>query len=262
MSIKRKKQIEKKHIVTNNKRKGEARSAILSQIHLEYHAPVNWQKIIPAETLEKLLETGEEVGVHVLVGDIRQSTFLMKESISLPRFAHITRDLMKAIKSTASSNEGWFDKFTGDGFIIYWIYGADNPDKYIHRILAFCLALLSYFPEVMNEYRLNSRNFPAGVGLSLGVDSGPCSLVEIGGGLDIIGPPVVGASRMVSAAQSFETLFNVSTGAKLYKNRKEMAAKHGIHVSKKKIYTKEYGERGGKDGSISGQEAYSVQFRK
>ena len=261
MNIKRKKKIEKKPAATNKERK-RTLSTILSQIHLDYHAPESWQKIIPPDTLERLLETGEEVGVHVLVGDVRQSTFLMKESISLPRFAQITRDLMKAIKSTASSNEGWFDKFTGDGFIIYWIYGADNPDKYIQRILAFCLALLSYFPEVMNEYRSNSRNFPAGVGLSLGVDSGPCSLVEIGGGLDIIGPPVVGASRMVCAAQPFETLFNVSIGAKLYENRKEMAAKHGIHVSKKKINTKEYGEGGGKDGSISGQEAYSVQFRK
>jgi class 3 adenylate cyclase len=258
--------LEKKHIVIKNKRKGQAHSAIVSQIYLEHHAPENWQKIIAAGTLERLLKTGEEVSVHVLVGDIRQSTFLMKESISLPRFAQITRDLMKAIKSTASSNEGWFDKFTGDGFIIYWLCrAADKPDKYIERILAFCLALLSYFPEVMNEYRLNSRNFPAGVGLSLGVDSGPCSLVEIGGGLDIIGPPVVGASRMVCAAQPFETLFNVSIGMKLYENRREMVAKHGIHVSKKKISTKEYGGEKGvsKDKSISGgQEAYSVRFRK
>jgi class 3 adenylate cyclase len=258
MSLKRK---TRKPVAVNKKRK-RVHSTILSQIRLDYHAPENWQKVISPDMLEILLQSGKEIGVHVLVGDIRQSSFLMKESISLPRFAQITRDLMKAIKSTANSNEGWFDKFTGDGFIIYWIYGAGNPDKYIQRILAFCLALLSYFPEVMNKYRSNSRNFPASVGLSLGVDSGPCSLVEIGGGLDIIGPPVVGASRMVSAALPFETLFNVSIGAKLYENRKEMAAKHGIHVSKKKINTKEYAEGHDKDGKMSGQEAYSVQFRK
>ena len=230
-------------------------SSILDKINIDYHAPEGWQKIIPPERLAFHLESGEQVGLHVLVGDIRQSTFLMKESVSPNQFAQITADFMKAVKGTASSNEGWFDKFTGDGFIIYWIYG-DDQSRYIHRIIAFCQALLSYFPEVINKYRLNSRNFPAGVGLSLGVDSGPCSLIEIGD-LNIIGPPIVGASRMVAAAQSFETLFNVSIGAVLYKDRKRLAVQNGIHISKKKIMTKEYGEEGGRGG----QEAYSVKFR-
>ena len=51
----------------------------------------------------------------------------------------------------------------------------------------------------MNEYRINSTNFPAGTGLSLGVDSDLCTLVNIED-LNIIGPPVVGASRMVAEA--------------------------------------------------------------
>jgi class 3 adenylate cyclase len=229
-------------------------SSILNQINIDHHAPEGWQKIIPPDRLEQLLETGGQIGLHVLVGDIRQSTSLMKESISSKEFAQITRDFVKAIKSTANTNEAWFDKFTGDGFIIYWIYG-DDLNKYIQRILAFCQALLSYFPEVVNKYRMNSQNFPANVGLSLGVDSGQCTLIEIGD-LNIIGPPVVGASRMVSAAESFEILLNVSIGASLYKDRKQLAAR-GVRVFKKKIKTKEYGE-----GNGSGQEAYSVQFKK
>lgn len=229
-------------------------SSILNQINIDHHAPEGWQKIIPPDRLEQLLETGGQIGLHVLVGDIRQSTSLMKESISSKEFAQITQDFVKAIKSTANTNEGWFDKFTGDGFIIYWIYG-DDLNKYIQRILAFCQALLSYFPEVVNKYRMNSQNFPANVGLSLGVDSGQCTLIEIGD-LNIIGPPVVGASRMVSAAESFEILLNVSIGASLYKDRKQLAAR-GVRVFKKKIKTKEYGE-----GNGSGQEAYSVQFKK
>src|ERR671939_1765757 len=160
-------------------------SSILDQINIDHHAPEAWQKIIPSDKLEQLLETGGQIGLHVLVGDIRQYTSLMKESVSSKEFAQTTRDFMKAIKSTANTNDGWFDKFTGDGFIIYWIYG-DDPNKYIQRILAFCQALLSYFPEVMNRYRMNSQNFPANVGLSLGVDSGLCTLIEIGD-LNIIG---------------------------------------------------------------------------
>jgi class 3 adenylate cyclase len=138
---------------------------------LSIHAPDHWQKIVSAIELERLLSTGDRVGIHVLVGDIRKSTFLMKESISLKRFALITRDFMKAVRDTAGKNEGWFDKFTGDGFIIYWIYEFEtNQQKYISQILSFSGAQLYIFLELMNEYRTNSTNFPAGTGLSRGLN--------------------------------------------------------------------------------------------
>jgi class 3 adenylate cyclase len=227
---------------------------MIDKIALPLHAPDEWQKVISSEELERLVNTGDQVGIHVLVGDIRKSTFLMKESISLTKFAQITRDFMKAVRDTASKNEGWFDKFTGDGFIIYWIYGGEaNQQKYIPQILSFCDALLSIFPEVMNEYRTNSTNFPAGTGLSLGVDSGLCTLVNIED-LNIIGPPVVGASRMVTEADPYEVLFNVSTGSWLNKDKDRLAKDYGICIERKYIQTAEYGE--------NGQEAYSVRFQK
>jgi hypothetical protein len=73
---------------------------------LSIHAPYHWQKIVSPIELERLLSTGDRVGIHVLVGDIRKSTILMKESISLQRFALITRDFMKAVRDTAGKNEG------------------------------------------------------------------------------------------------------------------------------------------------------------
>ncbi len=222
------------------------------KIGLSIHAPDEWQKIISPTELERLVSTGDQLGIHVLVGDIRKSTLLMKESISLKRFALITRDFMKAVRDTASKNEGWFDKFTGDGFIIYWIYGDDrNQQKYISQMLSFSEALLSIFPEIMNQYRKNCTNFPAGTGLSLGVDSGLCTLVNIED-LNIIGPPVVGASRMVAEAEPFEVLFNVSTAAWLTKDKDSLARDYGINIEKKYIKTAEYGD--------IGQEAYSVRF--
>jgi hypothetical protein len=229
-------------------------SFLSDKIGLSNHAPDEWQKIIPPQELERLVKNGDQVGIHVLVGDIRKSTFLMKESISSKRFAQITGNFMKAVRDTASKNEGWFDKFTGDGFIIYWIYGdEENQQKYISEILSFSDALLSIFPEVMNEYRTNSTNFPAGTGLSLGIDSGLCTLVNIED-LNIIGPPVVGASRMVAEAEPFEVLFNVSIGMWLSKNKERLTRDYGIHIERKYIKTAEYGEKG--------QEAYSVRFQK
>jgi hypothetical protein len=222
-------------------------STLSDKISLPIHAPAGWQKIISPQKLERLVKTGDQVGIHVLVGDIRKSTYLMKESISSKRFAHITRDFMKAVRDTASKNDG-------DGFIIYWIYGdEDNQQKYISRILSFSDALLSIFPDIMNEYRTNSTNFPADTGLSLGIDSGLCTLVNIED-LNIIGPPVVGASRMVSEAEPFEILFNVSIGAWLNKDKERLAREYGICIERKYIKTAEYGE--------TGQEAYSVRFQR
>ncbi len=227
-------------------------SLFSDKIGLSIHAPDGWQRIISPTELERLVSTGDQLGIHVLVGDIRKSTLLMKESISLKRFAVITRDFMKAVRDTASKNEGWFDKFTGDGFIIYWIYGDEtNQQKYISQMLSFSEALLCIFPEVMDEYRKNCTNFPAGAGLSLGVDSGLCTLVDIED-LNIIGPPVVGASRMVEEAEPFEILFNVSTAAWLIKDKDLLARNYGINIEKKYIRTAEYGD--------IGQEAYSVRF--
>src|SRR3712207_675057 len=89
------KSVERKKTAVSRKK----RSSILNQINIDHHAPEGWQKIIPSDKLEQLLETGDQIGLHVLVGDIRQSTSLMKESISSKKFSHITRDFMKAIKS-------------------------------------------------------------------------------------------------------------------------------------------------------------------
>jgi class 3 adenylate cyclase len=229
-------------------------SKLSDEIGLSIHAPDQWQKILSLKELERLVNTGDQIGIHVLVGDIRKSTFLMKESISSKRFAQITRDFMKAVRDAASKNDGWFDKFTGDGFIIYWIYGDEaNQQKYISQILSFSDALLSVFPEVMNEYRTNSTNFPADTGLSLGVDSGLCTLVNIED-LNLIGPPVVGASRMVTEAEPFEVLFNVSIGVWLNKDKERLAEDYGICIERKYIQTAEYKE--------PGQEAYSVRFKK
>jgi hypothetical protein len=71
--------------------------------------------------------------------------------------------------------------------------------------------------------------------------------------LNIIGPPVVGASRMVAEAEPFEVLFNVSIGMWLSNDKERLARDYGIQIERKYIKTAEYGE--------TGQEAYSVRFR-
>ena len=91
----------------------------------------------------------------------------------------------------------------------------------------------------------------------MGVDSGLCALVNIED-LNIIGPPVVGASRMVAEAEPFELLFNVSTAAWLIKDKDLLARDYGINIEKKYIKTAEYGDIG-QEASLSGSENNSFR---
>jgi len=60
---------------------GHSSTTMNENFGLAIHAPDGWQEIISPQKLQRLVETGDQVGLHVLVGDIRKSTFLMKESI-------------------------------------------------------------------------------------------------------------------------------------------------------------------------------------
>ncbi|MDP9015251.1 MAG: hypothetical protein M3M87_00615 [Thermoproteota archaeon] len=50
--------------------------------------------------------------------------------------------------------------------------------------------------------------------------------------LNIIGPPVVGECRMVTEAEPFELLFNVSTAAWSIKDKDLLAKDYGINIEK------------------------------
>jgi hypothetical protein len=50
--------------------------------------------------------------------------------------------------------------------------------------------------------------------------------------LNIIGPPVVGASQMAAEAEPFELLFNVSTAAWLIKDKDLLAKDYEINIEK------------------------------
>ena len=84
---------------------------------------------------------------------------------------------------------GWFDKFTGDGFLAYWIVQPGSPEEYEERFVqtagdithtAHTLVDL-FHRRVLEDFRSNSRNLSAGVGLSMGLDAGPGCLVKIAG---------------------------------------------------------------------------------
>lgn len=200
--------------------------------------------------LTRLVGAGNQTGIHVVIGDIRGSTHLMREAISSQEYATITTAFTEQVRRIAQENSGWFDKFMGDGFVVYWLYGT-RPAKFLKEVLGFCrLAHESFAKDIFSEHRKNARNLPAHVGLALGIDSGRCALEEIAGDFTVIGHAVVGAKRMAEAAAKGETLCNIRIGHVL---TSEPSLDAAIDLREAIARTKEYPEHG--------QEAYKISFK-
>jgi class 3 adenylate cyclase len=188
------------------------------------------------------------VNAAVVVGDLRMSALLLKEAVSPSLYARYLIGFTEAVRSLANGFSGWFDKFTGDGFIAFWIY--QDEGQIVDTLPGFCQSILPAAQTLIANLKKNSRNFPVGVGLSIGIDSGACELVRVGDALTILGNPIVGATRMVSGARAGQALVNVGLGATLEAHKDRLEAV-GARLEKRVVPTKEY---------PTGQEAYELEF--
>jgi len=213
--------------------------------------PPDARSRLTSEALRSLAEEGStSVHAAVVVGDLRMSGLLIREAVSASLFARYIIGFTEAVRGLATSFEGWFDKFTGDGFIAFWVY--ENEDKIVHTVPGFCRSVIPASETLIDNLKRNSRNFPVGVGLSIGIDAGPCELVRVGDVLTIVGSPIVGATRMVSGARAGQALINIGLGTSFERQRDRLEAV-GVRLSKQVVPTKEYPQ---------GQEAYGLEFTK
>jgi hypothetical protein len=65
---------------------------------LDMHAPPNWEETISRGELARLLGAGDQAGIHVVIGDIRGSTHLMREATSSREYAMITMSFTERMK--------------------------------------------------------------------------------------------------------------------------------------------------------------------
>jgi class 3 adenylate cyclase len=227
---------------------------------LETHAPPDWQERFRRDELLDAVVDGEPIQMFVMAADIRESTMLMKEAIRFERFALVMDRFVSAVRRGIQTSGGWFDKFTGDGFLAYWIMQAAAPEdaevEFVQtagNLVHTAYSLVNLFhARVLADFRANSRNLSGGVGLSIGLDAGPGYVVKIADELTIVGPPVVGAVRMVTAASSpQEIVANVHLGERLHDDQD--GAYEALHmiVTREFRPTKEYPR---------GQEVYVLTF--
>ena len=226
---------------------------------LEQHAPPDWHERFAVDELVDAILQAEAIHMFVMAADIRNSTSLMKEAIRIDTFAFIMDKFVTAVRRGIRGPGGWFDKFTGDGFLAYWIVQrpeSEYDERFVEaagNMVHSAHTLVDFFHRmVLEDFRSNSRNLADGVGLSVGLDAGPGYLVQIGGELTVVGPPVVGAVRMVTAAtEPREIVANVFLGERLLAEREGVYARLGVTVSREHRPTKEYPR---------GQEVYLLGF--
>ena len=229
---------------------------------LARHAPPDWdQRFRREELLDAIIDTSP-IPMFVMAADIRESTMLMKEAVRFEDFARVMDKFVSAVRRGIGTPGGWFDRFTGDGFLAYWVVPSEPRAEYQHRFVeaAGNLAhtaheLIELFHgRVLVDFRRNSRNLSDGVGLSIGLDAGPGFLVEIAGDITIVGPPVVGAVRMVSAAsRPQEIVANVFLGEHLHDEQDRVYEALGMRSTRESRPTKEYPK---------GQEVYALTFEE
>ena len=191
----------------------------------------------------------------VLTVDIRRSSSVLKESIDIAQYAKILDDFVAEFRTVLHYHGGWFDKFTGDGFICYWL--IENPfAEHMDTVLDFCCSVMDNFRSYYYPaFVANMRNEPTGIGLSIGVDAGPCYLTPIVGDLTIIGSPIVGSVRMCDTCLPYHLVLNAYPGSRLVEAMTgpsgHLSDDLAYQVESKSVATKEYPE---------GQVAYSVEF--
>jgi class 3 adenylate cyclase len=224
------------------------------------HAPPDWRDRFDADALLAAIEGGEPIQMFVMAADIRGSTMLMKEAIRIDRFAFVMDKFVTTVRQGIGRYGGWFDKFTGDGFLAYWVVQPGADDVYLERfveatgnLVHTARTLIDLFhAKVLEDFRANSRNLSGTVGLSMGLDAGPGYLVQIAGDLTVVGPPVVGAVRMVNAATDpKEIVANVFLGERLLEEQDGVYRELGVRVRREQRATKEYPQ---------GQEVYALAF--
>jgi class 3 adenylate cyclase len=217
---------------------------------LARHAPDGARVDLDAAVRAGLAGSGS-ASVHaiVAVGDLRLSGLLLREAVSPHLYARFVVGFTEAIRTLAGESRAWFDKFTGDGFVVFWLY-PDDSRLPTAAVPEFCQSALPASETLVDNLRRNSRNFPVGVGLALGLDSGPCELVRVGDALTVVGSPIVGASRMAAGARAGEAIVNVHLGGALQRDRARLEAS-GAALERTVVRTKEYPD---------GQEAYRLSF--
>ncbi len=176
---------------------------------------VKWKGHLPHSTWravpDKLVNAASKSPGIAVVGDVRRSQDLMTYSDDPEDFSRRMVEFIATTRQLIERHHGFFDKFTGDGFLVYFNHticrhcGADHVDCF----LAFAREELAFAREHFRAWSRTIRKLPPGpVGLAVGADSGVIDFRNVDYHLIAVGEAIVWASRMASVASADEVVVN------------------------------------------------------
>jgi len=164
------------------------------------------QSLLKSQPFQQSFLDKTERNAVVMAVDIRRSTELMLKARTPEAFSAFITGLCKDLMEIIKGAYGVVDKFTGDGVLAFF------PDFYSGEDAAYNVidAADKCHKSFDDHYQAGRRSFTAilkDVGLGIGIDYGKVHLVQIAGGLTVVGAPVVYACRL-SGAPAGVTLLN------------------------------------------------------
>jgi CheY-like chemotaxis protein len=161
----------------------------------------------PQEVMEKACRSRS----IIVVGDIRRSQDLMTYAMDERDFSRRMVEFISTTRSVLNKHGGFFDKFTGDGFLGYFnesiceSYGSNYIDSFVDFISEFTTFCDSHFREWVKFVRKVPGQT---VGLAVGADIGHVTFQSLDYHVIAVSESIVWASRMASAAKAEEVLVN------------------------------------------------------
>ncbi len=155
----------------------------------------------------------------VVVGDIRRSQDLMTYAEEPGHFECKMSNFIADTRENVFKHSGIFDKFTGDGFLVYFnkaiceAAGAGHQD-YLKCFLDFTKDQRDFCAKHFREWEKGVRKLSGAkgdapsVGLAMGADHGKVRFTDEHDHFIAVSPAIVWADRMASNSRANEVLVN------------------------------------------------------
>jgi len=177
--------------------------------HLKWrgHFPLLKERADPQEVMERACRSP----TITVVGDIRRSQDLMTYAIDERDFSKRMVEFISETRVALNKYSGFFDKFTGDGFIGHFNESICelSGTNYIDCFVGFVTEFTTFCNYHFREWVKFVRKLPnQSIGLAVGADLGRISFQSLDYHVVAVGEAIVWATRMAAAAEAEEILVN------------------------------------------------------
>ena len=131
----------------------------------------------------------------VMAIDIRKSTFYLENSLKPKYFVKLLEEINKSIICIVKKYYGLINKFTGDGFIVFFpkFYSGEN---YLLLSLLCSKKIIVTTKSIFESNEEYYHKFPVSPGIGIGMDIGKADLLKVNYEATYIGRCVVNACRI------------------------------------------------------------------